>query len=569
MVDNHRLLQAGSQAGAVLVNGSTDACSRGTKYCSFTIYNSSFTNNTNTAVYLVTDGFDFDLQRSMFVGTSAADQGGAIILGSLQSNNTNIAKPLKATLTSSTFSGNTAGKQGGAVLISNQADLRAFTCTLTDVSVFNNSAGQLSGGFWFQQVSTLQMVSSSFTQNFISNGTEDGAAAGALWIKASCAASVNAQSVYSAAPFVCTLAITNSSFSNNTAPLSGGAFASRPDGYAVAISQSSFTSNQITASGGAGAAFSMTPLIIGGGLSTLLVISQSNFTGNVASDSLGCLSVQQFACIAIQSCIFDSNTASTGGAIFTTQVNSDESNCFNQALALQTISRPLLNAPALFDPLSPEAASEAASAAAAAAAAQEAAPEGFLEPEAATEPFSPVILDIRGSYFLNHSATGTTGGAMALGSVINAAAIVSCTFVSNASPDVGGAITIFSNALVTIAGTSFVANQAPSSKGVVYHFSQPLGVVSLAITNSNFTDNIGTALVGVNSYMEINGSRFVNNSAGATGAGAIYIESLSRLLLNDCEFVNNTSLDSGGAIQTSSQYPAGIVLQGVTAYNNR
>ena len=87
---------------------------------------------------------------------------------------------------------------------------------------------------------------------------------------------------------------------------------------------------------------------------------------------------------------------------------------------------------------------------------------------------------------------------MALGSVINAAAIVNCTFVSNTSPDVGGAITIFSNALVTIAGTSFVANQAPSSKGVVYHFSQPLGVVSLAITNSNFTDNVGTALVGDN-----------------------------------------------------------------------
>ncbi len=562
-----QLLQAGSQAGAVLVNGSTDACSRGTKNCSSTIHDSTFTNNTNTAVYLVTDGFDFDLQRSTFMGNSATDQGGAIVLGSLQSNNSNISKPLKATLTSSKFSGNTAGKQGGA-----SQTRQICICTLTDVSVFSNSAGQLGGGLWFQQVSTLQIVSSSFTQNFISNGTEDGAAGGAFWTKASCAASVNAQSVYSAAPFVCSLAITNSSFSNNTAPLNGGAFASRLNGYAVAISQSTFTSNEITASGGAGAAFSMTPLIIGGGLSTLLVISQSNFTGNVASDALGCLNVQQVACIAIQSCIFDSNTASTGGAIFTTQVNSDESNCFNQALALQTIPRPLLDAPALFDPLSPEPAPEAASAAAPEAAqeaAPEAAPEGSSEPEAATEPCSPVILDIRGSQFLNNSATGATGGAMALGSVINATAIVNCTFVSNTSPDVGGAITIFSNALVTIAGTSFVANQAPSSKGVVYHFSQPLGVVSLAITNSNFTDNVGTALVGDNSYMQINSSRFVNNSAGATGAGAIYIESLSRLLLNDCEFVNNTSLDSGGAIQTSSQDPAGIVLQGVSAYNNR
>ena len=355
----------------MLVNGSTDACSRGTGDCSFTIHNSTFTNNTNTAVYLVTDGFDFDLQHSTFMGNSATDQGGAIVLGSLQSNDTDISKPLKATLTSSTFSSNTAGKQGGAALISNQANLRAFICTLTDVSVFNNSAGQLGGGFWFQQVSTLQIVSSSFTQNFISNGTEDGAAGGAFWIKASCAASVNAQSVYSAAPFVCSLAITNSSFSNNTAPLSGGAFVSRLDGYAVAISQSTFSGNQITAASGAGAAFSMIPLIIGGGLSTLLVISQSNFSGNVASEGFGCLNVQQVACIAIQSCVFDSNTASTGGAIFTTQVNSDESNCFNQALALQTIPRRLLDAPVLFDPLSPGPAPEAAS-----AAAPEAAPEG-------------------------------------------------------------------------------------------------------------------------------------------------------------------------------------------------
>ncbi|DBA92625.1 TPA: hypothetical protein ACH3X1_002844 [Trebouxia sp. C0004] len=320
--------------------------------------------------------------------------------------------------------------------------------------------------------------------------------------------------MYSAAPFVCSLAITNSSFSNNTVPLNGGAFASRFDGYAVAIILSTFTSNQITPAGGPGAAFSMTPMITAGDLSTLLVISQSNFTGNVASDALGCLSVQQDACVAIQSCIFASNTASTGGATFTTQVNSDESNCFNQALALQTIPRPLPDAPALFDPLNPGPAPEAA-------------PEGSSEPEAAPEPFSPVILDIRGSQFLNNSATGTTGGALALGSVISAAAIVNCTFVSNASPDVGGAITIFSNSLVTIAGTSFVANQAPSSKRVVYHFSQPVG--------------------------GINGSRCVNNSAGATGARAIYIESLSRLLLNDCELVNNTSLLSGGAIQRQAR----------------
>ncbi|KAL0038200.1 hypothetical protein WJX79_007783 [Trebouxia sp. C0005] len=172
--------------------------------------------------------------------------------------------------------------------------------------------------------------------------------------------------------------------------------------------------------------------------------------------------------------------------------------------------------------------------------------------------------------FLNNTAPLSGGIAS---SVMNNLTVSNCTFNNNYGTQAGAVLVNGSTDACSRgtgnSGTNFLANQAPSSKGVVYHFSQPLGVILLAITNSNFTDNIGTALVGDNSYMQINSSRFVNNSAGATGAGAIYIESLSRLLLNDCEFVNNTSLDSGGAIQTSSQDPAGIVLQGVSAYNNR
>ena len=110
---------------------------------------------------------------------------------------------------------------------------------------------------------------------------------------------------------------------------------------------------------------------------------------------------------------------------------------------------------------------------------------------------------------------------------------------------------------------------APSSTGIIYHFSQPLGDVSLAISASNFTDNVGTAISGDNSYMQINSSRFVNNSAGLTGAGAILIKSLNRLVMSDCEMVNNTSLDSGGAIQTASQAPAAVVIDRMTAYGNR
>ena len=549
------MLYAGSVASSILINGSTTACSEGSTACALTIQNSTFTNNTNSAIFMITDGFSFTAQHSTFTGNSAAVQGAALVIGSIVNANTNTSTPLQATITSSVFSSNTAGMQGGAVLIKQQASLRAYNCNFTDLTLYNNSAGQRGGAFYLQQVE-LQLSSSVFSQNSISGTDPMNSQGGAVYALASCAASANPQALYTTAPFACSFSITNTTFSNNSAGSNGGALDLKLDGYAVGVSQTSFTGNQITEPDGAGSAFDIVPLVVGGGLSRMVVFSECNFTENSlpgeysSTGSIGTVTMQQVACIAFQSCIFDRNVASTGGGIFTTQVNSDESTCWSQALMLQTIPKPLLEAPALFDPLSPEPA-----------------PESAPEPEA--EPFNPVVLDIRGSRFINNSAAGATGGAIALGSAINAAAIVNCTFDGNSSPDVGGAITIFSNALVTIDRTSFTANSAPSSKGVVYHFSQPLGVTSLAITDSNFTDNVGTAVSGDNSYMEINGSRFVNNSAGATGSGAIFIESLYRLLLNDCEFINNTSLDAGGAIHTASQDAAGVELQRITAYGNR
>lgn len=557
-------LCAGTTASALLVNGSTSSCSSGTTDCSLTVNNSTFSNNTNTAVYMVSDSTNFEMNGSTFSGNSAGNLGAGLVIDvDQQGPVSNVSTTLQAAITSSIFNNNTASR-GGAVVFQNSGLLRSYHCNLSNLTVFNNSASSQAGAFLLQQV-TLDLSDSVFTQNSAEPNNPN-SVAGAIGTAAICASSTYTSSQNSAEPFACSLSVRNTSFDSNIAGGNGGALYMRLDGYAVSISKSRFVSNAISMSGGAGAALDLIPSTKGAGLSRMLVLSETNFTSNMAPDSaLGTVTIQQVACIAIQSCIFDSNAAGVGGAIFTTQVNSDETTCWQQALGLSSLPRPLAtasgrlqlslrhpeSAPALFDPLSSEPAPAAA---------------------AEAEPFNPVILDIRGSSFLNNSAIDQTGGAMALGSVINEAAIVNCSFTGNAAASTGGsggAITIFSNNLFTIAGTSFTANIAPSSTGIVSHFSQPLGDVSLAVTNSNFTDNVGTAISGDNSYIQINGSRFVNNSAGATGAGAILVKSLSRLVMNDCLLANNTSLDSGGAIQTASQGDAAVVLDKITAHGNR
>ncbi|KAL3153693.1 hypothetical protein ABBQ32_013292 [Trebouxia sp. C0010 RCD-2024] len=556
----------GTTASALLVNGSSSSCSSGTADCSLTITNSVFSNNTNTAVLLVTDSAHFQMHNSTFSGNSAAQHGGG---GGLVINvgdggaDSSVTTPLQAVITSSTFINNTAFN-GGALVVQSQASSKSYICTFSNLTVVNNSATRRGGAFLLQQVN-LDLRDSLFSLN-TADPNASSSAGGAISMYAICARSTYTSSQSLAEPFACSVSVSNTTFDSNNAGDIGGALFMKLDGYAVSVRKSRFTSNAISVVGGAGAALDLIPVTLGAGLSRMLVLSESNFTGNTAPiSSLGSVTIQQVACIAIQNCIFDSNAAGVGAAIFTTQVNSDETTCWQQALGLSTLPRPLAtasgqlqpalghleNAAALFDPLSPEPAP--------------------ADPTAA-EPFSPVVLDIRGSSFFNNSAIDQTGGAMALGSVINAAAIVNCSFTGNAaasSSGSGGAITIFSNNLFTIAGTSFTGNTAPSSQGIVFHFSQPLGDVSLAVLDSNFTDNVGTAISGDNSYILVNSSRFVNNSAGATGAGAILVKSLNRLVMNDCLLANNTSLDSGGAVQTVSQNDAAVVLDRITAYGNR
>ena len=294
------------------------------------ITDSTFLNNTNTAVYLVTDGSNFATNSSCsFIGNSAANLGAGLTIGVLQGPDSNGLMPLQATITSSTFSNNLAS-QGGAAVISNQVLLRPYNCTLSNLTVFNNSATSEGGAFWLQQVN-LNISDSDFTQNSAQTDPSN-SVAGGIYLKATCARSAYISSQYSPNPFACSAIISNTTFLRNVAAHNGGALYLKVDGYAVSISRSRFISNHITTSGGAGAALDLIPAISGAGLSRLLVLSESNFTSNTAPESaLGAVTIQQVAFMAVQSCIFDSNAAGVGAAIFTTQVNSDESTCWSQA----------------------------------------------------------------------------------------------------------------------------------------------------------------------------------------------------------------------------------------------
>lgn len=165
-----------------------------------------------------------------------------------------------------------------------------------------------------------------------------------------------------------------------------------------------------------------------------------------------------------------------------------------------------------------------------------------------------------------------TGG-IAVSQLSSMGAIVNCSFASNMAPmGAGAALNINSNYLFTIYGTNFTSNTASGSQGTqgaaLFHSSQSSGALTLLISSSSFSDNFGGALHTAGSYVIINDTSFRDN-AGEFQAGAVSCDSCIRLLMQNCELVNSTSLNPGGAVQTTAQVSSGIVMDQVTALNNR
>ena len=164
-------------------------------------------------------------------------------------------------------------------------------------------------------------------------------------------------------------------------------------------------------------------------------------------------------------------------------------------------------------------------------------------------------------------------GAVALSELSSMGAIVNCSFDANSAPwAAGSAASIISNNLFTVFGTNFTSNAASLSQGhpggALFHSSQDSGALTLLISRSSFVGNSGGAVSAVGSYIVVNATSFKDN-IGGTQAGAITCESCVRLLLQACEVEGSVSDSPGGAIQTTGQSASGVLLDQVTASNNR
>ena len=186
-----------------------------------------------------------------------------------------------------------------------------------------------------------------------------------------------------------------------------------------------------------------------------------------------------------------------------------------------------------------------------------------------------VHIDIRSSSFFNNSAM--YGGAVNINSQ-STYSISNCTFSDQTSAIGGGALTLFDDVMGNITFSYFFTNKAGNvggaisisqqSKCNIYHstFHGHFGVhggvlhaashVELNISSSYFFNNKarlygGSVFASDNVQVNVNGSAIWRSEA-ETGA-AIYLSANSYLDVNNTRFINNSATQIGGAVMLSNR----------------
>jgi len=227
-----------------------------------TITNSQFTNNSATmdagAIFNAFEG-STTISGSQFTGNSAGANGGAISnfgsLGLTESNVTGNSAALEGgaifnqgslIISSSTISDNEAGEQGGAVFSRSELTISGSTVSgntsgtsgggicsfggtlsISETSIADNAAGESGGGVYLDDVNTVYVSESSFSGNSATN------AGGAFFVLA------------------CSIELTNSLISNNTAQDGGGIAAFGSAAITIPIINSTLSGNTASRIGGA------------------------------------------------------------------------------------------------------------------------------------------------------------------------------------------------------------------------------------------------------------------------------------------------------------------------------
>lgn len=334
--------------------------------CTIFISGSDFTSNGDRAVNVQAENLHLAVDNSNFTGSKTILSGGAINFVTSISPDT---WQLCVNITKSRFHANSANNFGGVLHLSNTDPDRPYVCNIVSSVFTQNLVGNQGGALSIRQ-SNVSVIDSVFADN---QAMWNDSSAAAIALSGVCNLPVlsnhnnYASGQLQSSIFGCIFSIANSTFTRNSALLTGGAIYAVLDGFIFSISQSHFVDNQLLAQGatikadeslaarcsGGGTAIGVYPYTQGVGLSRLVIISQTTFSGNSGSSTRNpqaALAMQQLACLAIQDSTFDNNSAVSAGALYVDVVDGVSDLCSGNAESLPLLPGLVLYGPPLFDP---------------------------------------------------------------------------------------------------------------------------------------------------------------------------------------------------------------------------
>lgn len=444
--------------------------------------------------------------------------------------------------------------QGGGVSIIPDAITRSSNSSLSLMrTTFTDNKADLGGGLGVAGVSNMSMQSVVFSNN---NATGTG---GGLTIESICTSpgvTLNSDDAFQLPQRACSITITDSVFTDNTAWNAAGAYI-QADGYESSWVNTNFTNNQALFMAG-GLVYNQ---VIDNNIGSVVLMADMLFRNNSITGSTtnhislpgdvagaGGFWADALLCLAIVRSTFDSNngrarfnfTGFTAGAMAVSRLEGAPDVCYLQSQ--HALSHALTLTPHLFNP-------------------------GPNFNVYSTSTYTPSAMDLRSNKFTSNE--GNDAGAIYIHhSNINNMTIANSNFSDNASGDVGGSISASSPPDIYIL-SCFFRNESASTDGGAFWVADARLVIKGASIQSCYAFTSGGAISATSgSTVAVYDSDISSNWAGLQGGGAVSCVACELAVFNNTSFEDNTSLDVGGVLRADADTKA-VAMQYVQASRNR
>lgn len=524
---------AGGNGGAIMVSSGN-----------VSISGSEFTSNISQsdtygggAMYAT--GATLSISDTSFETNSSAN-GGAI---AIYSNTSLIVEGITA------YS-NSASLNGGFIYIRNSSMNSALNATVSTIGAENKENTAQYGGAISISVSSSNWSSTTQLNNFNISYNESTVAGGAIYVNGSSTTlnvsnstlahntSVSGGAMYFDSQT--TVGLTNTYFSYNSATNSGGAIYVIPvfnsnnvvTGHAtITLSGCTFNHNSSGTEGGAiytretivftisSTTFSYnSSATTGGAISShgsVVTIADSEFDNNNANSNGGALYLSYISSgsydsnFTISGTLFDSNTATYGGAIYLTSKVQYQGRV--ELISCSFTSN-----------------------------------ESSSSGGAISSSSSTLIIDGDNNnktiFSYNVSSNGSGSAIYLTSSSID---IDYCEFVENVSPKSGGAIYASSCDNIVINHSLFEGNEAGNNGGAIYSSGSSISTSDSEFNNNSSTNNGGSIYL-TNSNLNLSSVLFVGNSTTSGNGGAIAEHTNSSIVIDGVTAYDNTALNGYG-----------------------